>query len=577
MDLKRWITPDRAVWLGSILALAAYCRDLRYDFILDDEALILLNGTIDSWHNWKLLFLTDIVESSHSVIINAIHYRPVYMMWLMMNNQLFGKITPWWHLTSLLLHLVVTLLVYCLGAAVLREKWTAALGALFFAFHPIHVESVAYISASADLLVACFALVSLLAYHRFRQEDGHFGWLIVSLIASALAMLSKENGLMIPWLILAYEVFQGSPENTFLSYRRFFWSVPYFGLAGAYLAVRTFLFGLNLGPGPDIQGISRLAAFLKAPLVLLLYLRNFLWPLHLSFYYPVEWTSQWTAAKSCAFVLVLLAVSILWRGQRNLPAARLLLIWTAILFLTPVSGVSIFRNGDWVHDRHMYMVSIPFCLLAATLLTHSGITFRGSLFAGSLVSLTLLLLTVGSVPRFEDCNSIYASALRAAPDNWIAHHFYAIALWNQRRREESLREHRLALQLAPQSPMTHEAYAAALAEVGRDDEAMTEFRSALILLPKQPRFRALILYQLADLEMKNGNYAQAIESLREAVSLDSEAMNYHLLLARALAHEGHAQEAEEEMRKETALRERTLRQSAKPLFDFSAKGSAGRA
>ena len=119
MDLKRWITPDRAVWLGSMLALAAYCRDLRYDFILDDEALILLNGTIDSWHNWKLLFLTDIIDSSHSVISNAIHYRPVYMMWLMVNNQLFGKITPWWHLTSLLLHLVVTLLVYRLGAAVL--------------------------------------------------------------------------------------------------------------------------------------------------------------------------------------------------------------------------------------------------------------------------------------------------------------------------------------------------------------------------------------------------------------------------------------------------------------------------
>jgi tetratricopeptide (TPR) repeat protein len=439
------------------------------------------------------------------------------------------------------------------------------LGALFFALHPIHVESVAYISASADLLVACFALVSLLAYHRFRQEDGHFSWLIVSLIASALAMFSKENGLMLPGLIVAYEVFQGSPENGSPSYRRFFWSVPYFGLVGGYLAVRTFLFGLNLGPGPDIQGLSRLAAFLKAPLVLLLYFRNFLWPLHLSFYYPVEWTSRWTAVKSCAFVLVLLAVWILWKWQQDRQAVRLLLIWTAILFLTPVAGVSIFRNGDWVHDRHMYLVSIPFCLLAATLLTHSAMTLRGSLFAGSLVSLTLLLITVGSVPRFEDSDSIYPSALRAAPDNWIAHHFYAIALWNQQRHEESLREHRLALQLAPESAMTHEAYAAALAGVGRDDEAMTEFRSALILLPKQPRFRGLILYQLADLEVKNGNYAQAIEGLREAVNLDSQAMNYHLLLARALTHEGHAQEAEEEMRKETALRERTLHQSAKPL------------
>src|SRR2546430_12718204 len=58
---------------------------------------------------------------------------------------------------------------------------------------------------------------SLLAYHRFRQEDRHFGWLIVSLIAIALAMFSKENGLMVPWLVVAYEVFQGDRQSTRLN------------------------------------------------------------------------------------------------------------------------------------------------------------------------------------------------------------------------------------------------------------------------------------------------------------------------------------------------------------------------
>jgi len=198
----------------------------------------------------------------------------------------------------------------------------------------------------------------------------------------------------------------------------------------------------------------------------------------------------------------------------------------------PESGRGSFHIPEWglgsrsAHVRSVYSVLPPGRNLADPFRNYTS----GFSFCGSLVSLTLLLLTIGSVPRFEDTNSIYPSALRAAPDNWIAHHFYAIALWNQQRHEESLREHRLALQLAPKSPVTHEAYAAALLEVGRDDEAMTEFRSALILLPKQPRFRALILYQLAELEVKNGNYAQAIECLREAVNLDSQAMNYHLLL-----------------------------------------------
>jgi len=167
------IGPERAVLYGAVLAALAYCQDVRYDFILDDVPLILMNETIASWHNWKTVFVTHIASVKSPVVplaVMAVHYRPVYILWQMLNEQIFGSVLPWWHATSLLLHLGVIFLVYQVGLKLLKERWTAALAALLFAFHPIHVESVSYVTASTDLLVTLFALVAFLAYAQFRED-----------------------------------------------------------------------------------------------------------------------------------------------------------------------------------------------------------------------------------------------------------------------------------------------------------------------------------------------------------------------------------------------------------------------
>src|SRR5579862_3971328 len=121
MSLQSRITPPRAVLIGAVVAAAIYCRDLRYDFILDDLPLILMNETITSWRNIGLIFRTHIFYSKYGAPdLTVVHYRPVYMLWLLLNQELFGKVLPWWHLSSLLLHMGVTLLVYEVGVKVLK-------------------------------------------------------------------------------------------------------------------------------------------------------------------------------------------------------------------------------------------------------------------------------------------------------------------------------------------------------------------------------------------------------------------------------------------------------------------------
>ncbi|HXC33599.1 MAG TPA: tetratricopeptide repeat protein [Verrucomicrobiae bacterium] len=555
---SKLITPDRAVLIGAIAAALVYLQDLRYDFILDDIPLILLNETITSWRNWKTVLVNHIFSETtrFSTLPMPVHYRPVYQLWQMLNAQLFGLVLPWWHLTSLLLHMAAVLLVYQVGLKLVKERWTSALAALLFAVHPIHAESVAYVAASTDLLVTVFALVSFLAYFHFREDGASPVYFALSVLASALAMFSKETGVMIPWMLVAYEALPETVPATERNWKRFLWTAPYFAVVGAYIAVRTVLFGWNTGSASG----SRLAAFLDIPLVLVTYLRNLFWPFQLSFFYPREWSSQWTLLKGVAAVVVIAAGVYLWRRYRLQSGVRLQLLWTGILFVPSLLGVFTFAHEDWVHDRHMYLVSVPISLVIAALLTYRRWPAKASVVGCSAILAILAVDLAVQVPRFKDENSIYTSALKVAPSSLLGHFDYGTALLNAGRKEEGLREYRIMTEIAPQAPESHEYYAGTLADVGRYDEALKEYQKALDLSERSPGFHAYTLSRMAALELKLSEYQKASDHLREAVQLSPQAPDYYALLAQALSSEGQTKEAEEATRVEAGLRQRVARE-----------------
>lgn len=550
------ITPDRVVLVGALLAALAYLQDLRYDFILDDVPLILLNPRIASLRNWKSLFVTDLFEMKHAraaMEMGGLLYRPVYRLWQMLNAQAFGIVLPWWHLTSLLLHVAVIFLVYQLGIKLLKDRWTAALAAALFAVHPIHAESVVYVTASTDLLVALFGIVSFLAYYRFREEAASPIYYVGSILAAALAMLSKETAAMLPWLLVAYEVMRENPQGARRNWRNLAWTLPFFCVVGGYAIVRTMLFGFGAGSGP---GGNRLATFLDMPLVLLVYLRNLLWPFRLSFFYPAEWGSHWTMVRAVSFLLVIVAAGFLWNHFRGRSGLRLQLVWAAILPWPTLLVVYSFVRENWVHDRHMYLVSVPICLIAAAFLTDSRWPAKYSAIASAAVVAALAVSLAMQIPRFTDDATIYADALKVAPRSYLAHSYHGQALWNYGRKDEALREFQFAAELSPQSPNAHERYGAALADLGRDDAARVEFEAALHCAPGSPASRALLLSEAAQFELKRSEFSQAAAHLREAVQLAPETVNYHALLAEALDLEGQAEEAAEEMKLESGIRQK---------------------
>lgn len=559
MQLPKRITPDRVVLIGAVVSALAYIQDIRYDFLLDDIPLILMNETITSWRNWKSLFVTHIFAEERSTLMGTgwIHYRPIYRLWQMLNEQVFGLVTPWWHVSSMLLHFVAILLVYQVGVKILRERWTAALAALLFAVHPIHAESVAYIAASTDLLVTLFTLLAFLAYFHYREEGASPAYLVASVFAAALAMLSKESAVMVPWMFVAYEWVRETPPGAKRSWKRFLWTLPFFAVVGAYLAVRTMLFGLNSGAP---LGENRLAAFLDIPLVAVVYLRNLFWPFRLSFFYPGEWGSQWTLWKAAAAAIVVAAAWLLWKRYRDRSGVPLQFLWTLILFVPPLLGVFVFPHGDWVHDRHMYLVSVPICLIAAVFLNDPKWPSKAAVSASCAVLAILLIDLAFQVPRFSDNVSVFESAAKVAPRSLALHAFLGSALVGYGRIEEANREFWITTELAPQDPAAHDWYGGTLARLGHDDEALAEYQKALGLKPPSVPQRAYILSQMAELELKHSNYQEAATHLREAVQLSPETPNYHALFAEALSREGQTQEAQKEWQIEASVQQRAARE-----------------
>ena len=131
-------------------------------------------------------------------------YRPVYLLWFRINDAIFGQHAAGWHFTSVVAHVVATYCVFLLAYRIFGE-WPAALfSGLIFGLHPVHIESVAWISGVDDPLVAALLIPAYLCWLRSREAGGGGGrWLGVSLALYALAMLIKETAIVLPLILFA--------------------------------------------------------------------------------------------------------------------------------------------------------------------------------------------------------------------------------------------------------------------------------------------------------------------------------------------------------------------------------------
>lgn len=348
------------------ITFVVYYTTLSFEFVWDDIPQIVDNPLIRSWHSVSRVFSSDLwFHATRS----QVYYRPLFVVWSILNFKIFG-LQPWgWHLETVLLHIAATCAVYFLVRALKLDHWTASLSALLFGLHPIHIETAAWISAASDSMVTLFYVLAFIAYLKARPPEvpTKRSWQIASHVCLACALLTKEMAVTFGLMVMVYEWLFSKADGRppwLRVWRSFLSAAPYFILTLAYLALRSVALrrGARLDPNHTTFDVV-----ITWPSVLFTYLRLLIFPKGLTGLYYSTYALPpgfWNFVVPLTAVCIFGAIIIYWARRTDDPIVSFSTLWM-VIGIIPVLYLRALPDGKVVKDRYIYLASVGFVLLLA--------------------------------------------------------------------------------------------------------------------------------------------------------------------------------------------------------------------
>jgi Flp pilus assembly protein TadD len=474
------------------------------------------------------------------------HWIPVTWLTFGLDHALWGMNAFGYHLTNVLLHAANAVLVYLLALRLLgRTLVTASAGAirlgaaaaaLFFAVHPLRVESVAWITERRDVLSAFFCLLTVLAYLRMCEAEGRARrrWFLASIAAYALGLLSKSLVMSLPLVLLVLDVYplrraQGRWRPVLIE------KLPYLALAvvTAAVSVAVVIAKVGLTSTSAYPPAARIAMALYS---LSFYVWKTLVPSDLSPMYELPARVELTSPRFLAGALVTLGVTaalVLWR--RRWPAA--FAVWLVYgLTLGPVSGI-VHNGPQLVADRYSYLSCLGFAVLLGAGVTAvvAGFVDAAPRLRGALVAIVaawiagLVGLTQAQLPIWRDTAEIWRRAVEIDPDCAFCHGQWGALAGNTGDLTTAIAHFERVVALRPERVRHRGNLGLALLKAGRPAEAAAQFARIVAEEPNdaETRYRlGLALAQQGKIGEASGEFSRAVaDSPRHVAALTSLGMS----------------------------------------------------
>lgn len=395
------------VWqsLALLITAVAYVSTLQFDFVFDDVTLIENNPALRSWRFVPGYFLHHLWQGT---AIPGNFYRPLLLLWLRVNYAAFGLHAAWWHATTVLVHLVATLMVFKLAERLSKNLFVAATAAAVFGLHPVHLQVVAWVSGVSESLCAVFFIGALLVY--LREDLSRPLRLAMVSLLFGMSLLSKETGVVLPGIIFCLAWAREKSLSKAVADM-----VPLLVVAGAYLAIRDRALAGMLHASRTMPLTTIL---LSAPALVMRYLRFLVFPFKLTLFYDFAAVNHASAGFWMALSGLLggagLAAWWHWRARNVLVLLGCALL---ILPLLPVLNLRLFDPGEFVADRYLYLPSVGFALLLAFALERIMQNERARAAAVVTIGLVFLGGTVVQSQYWANDLVLANHALEMAPDN----------------------------------------------------------------------------------------------------------------------------------------------------------------
>jgi protein O-mannosyl-transferase len=521
-------------WQGALIAAAlvalnlfVYAQVRRADFVqLDDPGYVQENTHVAAgltWASAKWAFTTGHLANWH----------PLTWLSHMLDVQFFGVTAGAHHVTNVALHILNTLVLFGLLRRMTAALWPSAIVAALFAVHPLHVESVAWISERKDVLSTFFWLLTMWAYVSYVRRPGPVRYGLV-LAAFALGLMSKPMLVTLPIVLLLIDFWPLGRSRKGAWSRLLVEKLPLIALA-VISSVITFVVqrqggavsGLDVLPW-DVRITNALVSFVA-------YIAKTLWPAGLVVFYPHARVAQTGPALVALAILVAISF-VAWRVRRRAPYLLVGWLWYLVT-LVPVIGF-IQVGTQALADRYTYVPLIG--LFIALTWTVSEVSARWSMqrtvlpIAAAAMIVMLAVAARAQASYWRDNATLWRHALEATPENYRAHNAVGSILGNDGKPAEALAHFVEAARLQPDYADAYYNLGRTYADLGRLDESVPHYRRALALRPgfaEAHNNLGLVLSQ-------QGHEDEAMAEYETAAKLEPDFAEAHANLAVVLVNRG---------------------------------------
>jgi tetratricopeptide (TPR) repeat protein len=509
----------------SCLCLLFYANSLQNPFIFDDEGLIINNPFIKNWGFLAKIFASDLYPGASS---GTNFFRPLQTLSFMWDYHFWELNPAGYHITNLVLHSLVSFLVFLFIYAMLKDLTISLATALLFAVCPIHTQAVTYISGRADMLLGLFLILSLLIFIKAESSQGNskLQYLCLSLFLFVLGLLSKELAVVFPLVILAY-AFYFSKRN--LEKPRYIAIVilPFFVIDLIYIILRLTIlkfptFGRLLLT--DYPFFLRLGAL---PKVILAYPKLLVLPINLhmqrTFGLPISFKSIFWSWFFLGIVVVTFFYILQRLRDKSIPS--FMMFWF-FAFLLPQSGI--YPINAFVSEHFIYMSSISFFLLVSYLLNRY---LRRWLFIFSVTGLIVFygILTLSRNFEWQDPIVFYERIIKFSPKSASAHNNLGLQYERMQQYDKAISQYLKTLEINPKHLEAHSNLASLYYKLGRLKDSEREY---LIVEKLAPQFKlGEIENNIGNIYTLQGLLDKALDKYKLALHLDPDLNLTHLNIA----------------------------------------------
>ncbi|HEY3761792.1 MAG TPA: tetratricopeptide repeat protein [Verrucomicrobiae bacterium] len=569
--------------LGTMLV---YLPVLHHEFVnYDDGGYVTENTTVKAgltWHGIKWAFTTWVVGNWH----------PVTMLSHMLDCQLFGVNSGLQHYENVLFHAANTVLLFWLllmltsrpgeGASKSGALWPCAFVAALFAWHPMHVESVAWIAERKDVLSTFFELLALVCYGRYiRAKDLHLTlalsppigmgaereqltdvtnqmratepaaglnyrviFYLLSLFFFALGLMSKPMLVTMPFVLLLLDFW---PLSRVQGLGSGVWGklvlekIPFFLLTAVFCAIT---FWSQHGSGA-MTGGTQFPLYMRVENSLISYgryLEKMVWPVNLAVIYPLLSFHRAITVLAGAMAAGLALISwVAWKERVRCPYLLTGWFWY-VGTLVPVIGL-VQVGGASMADRYSYFPFIGIFIAIAFGVRDLIARFRMRIAAPAAVAVIILAVCIALTERqltyWQNSITLFRHAIAVTHDNDIAHSNLGLALEGQGNHQEALAQYREALRISPDDAEMHNNIADLYYDMGRTNDALDEYHQALKLNPRG----SYAWINIGNVDVALGRFDDAMTNYNQAAQLAPDDPEIPFIIGKTLLAEGHDFEA----------------------------------